>query len=386
MQITIARDDLAEALGAAIGVVEARTTIPILANVLLTADHGRLRIRATDLDMEIDLAAQVTRTQTEGSVTVPAAVLHQLVRKFPAGAEIGLTLMADRGRLRVACGRAHYDLPVLPADDFPLFGDNLIGGMPIEAQVLKRALTRVRFAMSTEETRYYLNGVFLHREDERLMFVATDGHVLAREAVPLPPQAGEFPGVILPRKFVGEALRLLPDTSEGEDCHLVVTERRVALFLPDGTRLASKLIEGTYPDYKRVIPAGHPHTAELPRAALAAAIERAAVMLERKGGNGLRLAFGPGTLALSGYTEAKGYASERLDIRLDSGPARLEIGVNAGLLADVVARFGGDTLFMSFGDASAPMLFRDGAEEGPALAVVMPMRLNAMPAELAEAA
>lgn len=384
MQLTIERDVLSAALAKAVGVVETRTTIPVLANVLLRAGEG-LRITASDLDMEIDLGC-AANVIAAGSSTVPADVLHRLARKFPEGAEIGLTLLADKGRMRVACGRSHYDLPVLPAEDFPSLSiPDTGGGMPIAADQLKKLLMRVRFAMSTEETRFYLQGVFLHREDERLVAVATDGHVLAREALPLPAQAGDMPGVILPRKFVTEALRLLPDDG-GQEVDLSVSASRVALFFADGTRLVSRLIDGTYPDYKRVIPARHPHLAELPRAATIAAVERAAVMLESKGSKALRLVFGPGALRIMSYTDTKGFASETLDIALDGGARGVEIGVNAGFLLDVLARFGGDTATLRFGDPSAAMLITDGADEGPALAVIMPMRVNAMPAELMDAA
>ena len=218
MKLTIERSALLTSLSHVQSVVERRNTIPILANILLIAEDGSLGLTATDLDIAINekVAANIS---TEGAITVPAHLLHDIIRKLPDGSQVELDYKSAEGRIYIHCGQSKFALACLPQDDFPVMETNqLPHNFTISASILKRLIDKTRFAISTEETRYYLNGIYLHTADTEgvpmLRAVATDGHRLARVETPLPADAEGMPGVIVPRKAVNEVLRLIDERDD----------------------------------------------------------------------------------------------------------------------------------------------------------------------------
>jgi DNA polymerase-3 subunit beta len=255
MRVTIERSAFLKALNHVQSVVERRNTIPILSNVLVRAMSGAVKLTATDLDVEIIEEAPAEVTQ-EGAATVPAHMLYDIVRKLPDGAQLELDQGPDRGRVTIVSGRSRFALQALPPEDFP----DLAAGEPanrfaLPAASLKLLIDKTRFAISTEETRYYLNGIYLHEVADTLRAVATDGHRLARAQVPLPEGAKGMPGVIVPRKTVLELAKLI-EAEEGEIA--VALSPAKVRFSFNGLVLTSKLIDGTFPDYERVIRCGRP--------------------------------------------------------------------------------------------------------------------------------
>ena len=258
MKISVERAVLLKAVGQAQSVVERRNTIPILANVLIEAEGDSVSFRATDLDIEVvDKATAVV--ERAGATTVSATTLHEIVRKLPDGALVALTDDGASGRLTVEAGRSNFSLATLPKEDFPVMASSEYqSNFSADAPVLRRLFDKSKFAISTEETRYYLNGVYMHVSDgdggKVLRCVATDGHRLARIDADLPDGAADMPGVIVPRKTVAELRKLLDD--DDMKIAVSVSETKVRFATPDIT-LTSKVIDGTFPDYTRVIPQGN---------------------------------------------------------------------------------------------------------------------------------
>src|SRR5664279_4355975 len=258
MKVTVERAQLLKSLGHVHRVVERRNTIPILGNVLIRAENAKLSLKATDLDLEVTetLAAEVG---TAGSTTVPAHMFYDIVRKLPDGSQIVLEADGDRSVMAIRAGRSRFTLQTLPESDFP---DLAAGDVPhsfkLAASDMKRLIDRTQFAISTEETRYYLNGIYLHTAGTAkagtLRAVATDGHRLAQVELPLPEGAAGMPGIIVPRKTVGEVQRLI-ETGEGEVA-IELSAGKIRFSIGDVV-LTSKLIDGTFPDYASVIPANN---------------------------------------------------------------------------------------------------------------------------------
>ncbi|HSF92308.1 MAG TPA: DNA polymerase III subunit beta, partial [Paracoccaceae bacterium] len=258
MKVSIDRSALLKAMSRAQSVVERRNTIPILANVLIEAEGGSISFRATDLDIEVvdKIAATVERA---GATTVGAHTLHEIVRKLPDGALVELSDDGTSGRLHISAGRSHFSLATLPKEDFPVMASSEYAcNFTAKAPILRRLFDKAKFAISTEETRYYLNGVYMHAAEgaqgRTLRCVATDGHRLARIDAELPEGAADMPGVIVPRKTVGEMRKLLDD--DDADIAVSVSETKVRFATP-AISLTSKVIDGTFPDYTRVIPTGN---------------------------------------------------------------------------------------------------------------------------------
>ena len=296
MKLTIERAALLKALGHVQSVVERRNTIPILSNVLFTAGRESLAFSATDLDMEI-IDETPAFVDSPGQITAPAHTLYEIVRKLPEGADVSLSFTGDDPRLQVQAGRSRFNLPVLPAGDFPVMSsDGLSGRISVDTGDLMRLIDKTRFAISTEETRYYLNGLYLHTVVEdgvpKLRAVATDGHRLARVEMPLPEGAEGMPGVIIPRKTVGELRRLLDETNEPVKVALSDTKVR---FTFEKVVLTSKLIDGSFPDYERVIPTGNDKTLEINRKAFADAVDRVSTISTEKS-RAVKLMLGSGSV------------------------------------------------------------------------------------------
>jgi DNA polymerase III subunit beta len=373
MKLTIERQSLIKALGHVQSVVERRNTIPILSNVLLSADKGGLSFSATDLDMEI-----VDETNAEigvsGQITAPAHTLYEIVRKLPEGADVELRYTAEDPRLQVSAGRSRFNLPVLPAGDFPVMSqDGLSSRVGVDATDLIRLIDKTRFAISTEETRYYLNGLYLHAVTEggqaKLRAVATDGHRLALAEMPAPEGSVGAPGVIVPRKTVQEARRLLEDA--GETVQLQLSPAKVRFEFGGRAALTSKVIDGSFPDYMRVIPRDNQKVALIDNALFAAAVDRVATISAGKS-RSVKLALEPGKLVLTVRNMEAGQAVEEIEIDYD-GDA-FEIGFNARYLLDVAGQIQGETAEFRFADPASPTLVLDPADPGVRY-VLMPLRV-----------
>jgi DNA polymerase-3 subunit beta len=376
MKLTIERAALLKALTHVQSVVERRNTIPILGNVLLSAGDDGLAFSATDLDMEIADGAPA-HVESPGQITAPAHTLYEIVRKLPEGAEVSLAFSGADPRLSVQAGRYKVNLPVLPAGDFPVMpSEGLSSAISLDAVDLTRLIDKTRFAISTEETRYYLTGIYLHTvvsEGRSLLrAVATDGHRLALAEMPAPEGAAGAPGVIVPRKTVQEARRLLEDAGEAIDLRLSAQKIR---FDFGRATLTSKVIDGSFPDYTRVIPRENHRIMIVDNALFAAAVDRVATISSEKS-RSVKLAVESGRVILTVRNMETGQAVEELEVDYDGDP--FEIGFNARYLMDVTAQIGGETAEFRFVDRAAatlldPVLVLDPTDVGVQY-VLMPLR------------
>ena len=367
MKLTIDRMSLLRPLGHVQSVVERRNTIPILANVVLRAEDGQLSLTATDMDM--DIATEVgCAVATSGTTTMSAHMLYDIARKLPDGAEVELTV-AD-GHANISAGRSSFRLPTLPVDDFPaISSSDLPVNFTLTAADLRDLIDATRFAISTEETRYYLNGIYLHKaEDGNLCAVATDGHRLALTCQALPSGASQMPSVILPRKAVGE-LRKLLDDYDG-DVSVGLSETR-AEFGFGAVRLTSKLIDGTFPDYTRVIPAGNDRIMQVDAASFSAAVDRVSTISSEKS-RSVKMGLKPGVLTLSASNTDASSATEELEVTYD-GP-EMDIGFNARYLLDIAGQVNNDIVEFALADQGSPSLVRAPGDDA-SLFVLMPMRV-----------
>ena len=375
MKFKAERAVLLKALAHVQSVVEKRNTIPILANLMMTVKDGALGLTATD--MEIAIVEQVAATTLqEGAATAPAATLYEIVRKLPESAEVELDHVGGDAPLALRAGRYVTSLMVLPVEDFPsMTAGSLPYAFKLPAQLLRSMIDRTRFAISTEETRYYLNGIYLHTAPgsdgmKMLRAVATDGHRLARVEEPLPEGAEAIPGVIIPRKTVLEARKLLDEVQD--DVEIALSETRIQ-FNFGTVRLTSKLIDGTFPEYERVIPRNNDKILRVAKKDFAEAVGRvSAISSERS--RPVKLALEPDRLTLSAASPDQGSATEELDgDHVSYSAAPLEIGFQARYLNDITDQIGGEVEFL-FADGSAPTIVRD-AGDATALYVLMPMRV-----------
>ena len=370
MKATIERAALLKSLGHVQSVVERRNTIPILSNVLIeAAEGGDLKLMATDLDLQIveHVEAQV---ETPGATTVSAHTLFDIVRKLPEGSQV-LLESAD-GTMAVNAGRARFNLQTLPRDDFPVIAE---GELPttfeLPAQTLREIVDKTRFAISTEETRYYLNGIFLHVSDDDqpvLKAAATDGHRLARVTVSRPDGAEGMPDVIVPRKCVGELRKMLDELDGTVEVALSDSKIRFGL----GTAvMTSKLIDGTFPDYSRVIPTGNDKLLKIDPRSLEEGVDRVATIATEKT-RAVKMALDKDKVTLSVTSPETGTAAE--EVPGDYGADGFEIGFNARYLLDILGQVHGDSIEVHLADAAAPTLIREN-DKASALYVLMPMRV-----------
>lgn len=372
MKISIERAALLKAISQAQSVVERRNTIPILANVLIEAEGENVSFRATDLDIEV-VDKTVAQVERAGATTVSAVLLHEIVRKLPDGALIKLTDDGAAGRLTVEAGRSNFSLATLPREDFPVMATSeYTSNFSAKASVLRRLFDKSKFAISTEETRYYLNGVYMHIADSEggkvLRCVATDGHRLARIDAEMPDGAAEMPGVIVPRKTVGEMRKLL-DVDDAEIA-VSVSETKIRFATPEIT-LTSKVIDGTFPDYTRVIPTGNTRKLEVDAAEFAKAVDRVATVSSERS-RAVKLSLDEDRLILSVNAPDSGAADEELIVAY--GDERLEIGFNAKYLLEIASQVDRENAVFMFNSSADPTLMREGNDTS-AIYVVMPMRV-----------
>jgi DNA polymerase III subunit beta len=371
MKITIDRAALLRALNHVQSAVERRTTIPILSNVLLKAEDGILTLATTDMDLEINesVAANVDKS---GSTTAPAATLFDIVKKLPDDSSVVLELDGSGNQMTVKAGRSNFRLACLPVADFPEIGTaNLPASFTIPANELRNLIDRTKFAMSTEETRYYLNGIYVHAADndgvDVLRAVATDGHRLARFEMPLPEGAAGMPGIIIPRKTVAELRKLVEEA--GDSIQVSLSETKIR-FQFDHIVLTSKLIDGTFPDYQRVIPKGNDKIVEVNPKAFSRAIDRVSTISDGKS-RAVKISLNGKTMTLSANSPEAGSATEDLEV---NGNDNMEIGFNARYLLDITQQIEGDGCRLTLADSSSPTIIQD-AGDASALYVLMPLRV-----------
>jgi DNA polymerase-3 subunit beta len=372
MKATIERATLLRCLSHVQSVVERRNTIPILSNVLIEAQvGGTLRLMATDLDLQVVETMGAVSVEAAGAITVSAHLLFDIARKLPDGSQVSIETVDNR--MVVKAGRSRFTLPTLPRDDFPVIVEGeLPTSFEVPAAKLAELIDRTRFAISTEETRYYLNGIFLHVTEEELKAAATDGHRLARFTLPKPDGAEGMPDVIVPRKCVGELRKLLEEALDTNvQVDLSASKVRFTLGGENGVVLTSKLIDGTFPDYTRVIPTGNDKLLKLDPKSFYEGVDRVATIATEKT-RAVKMALENDKVTLSVTSPDNGTAAE--EIAADYGAAGFEIGFNAGYLKDILGQIDGDTVELHLADAGAPTLIRQN-EKSAALYVLMPMRV-----------
>jgi DNA polymerase-3 subunit beta len=370
MKATIERATLLKSLSHVQSVVERRNTIPILSNVLIEAtSDGAIKLMATDLDLQIVDTVQAA-VDTPGATTVSAHTLFDIVRKLPEGSQVSLS--AAEGKMQVNAGRARFSLQTLPRDDFPVIAE---GDLPVSfelpAATLVQIIDKTRFAISTEETRYYLNGIFFHVSDEAqpvLKAAATDGHRLARVTVPRPDGAEGMPDIIIPRKCIGELRKLLDEVDGSVAVDLSATKIRFGL---GSAILTSKLIDGTFPDYSRVIPTGNDKLLKIDPRSFEEGVDRVATIATEKT-RAVKMALDRDKITLSVTSPENGTAAE--EVPGDYNADRFEIGFNARYLLDILQQMQGDLIELHLADAAAPTLLREN-DKSAALYVLMPMRV-----------
>lgn len=371
MKANIEKSALLRAMNHANSVVERRNTIPILANVLIEAQDAKVSFRATDLDIElIDRVSALV--ETPGATTVSAQILHEIVRKLPDGAMV--TLVADplSGRLEVAAGRSKFSLSTLPREDFPVMAmAEYDCNFAIEAKHLRRLIDKSKFAMSNEETRYYLNGVYMHiaeRDGEQqLRAVATDGHRLARIDTPCPEDAQSMAGVIIPRKTVGELRKLL---EIDQQIAVSISETKLRFATPDVV-LTSKVIDGTFPDYSRVVPLANNRRLEVDAKELSIAVDRVATVSSERS-RAVKFTLSEDRLTLSVQSPDQGSAQEEMAVAYLDEP--LEIGFNAKYFHEIANQIDRENAVIMLNTSGDPALITEGGDEST-LYVVMPMRV-----------
>jgi DNA polymerase-3 subunit beta len=372
IQFVIERASLIKGLGHVQSVVEKRGTIAVLSNVRIDAKGDSVSLTATDMDLAMVEKVPAT-VGKPGSTTVPAHMLYDIIRKLPEGAQVECSVSGDGGKMTIKSGQSRFSLGCLPVDEFPVMAE---GDMPFNFTLTSAECLSIvqkpSFAISTEETRYYLNGIYVHAvvsgKDKVLRAVATDGHRLARVEVVLPAGADGMPGVIIPRKAIYE-LRKLIEEGEG-NVEISLSENKIR-FVYGNAVIVSKLIDGNFPDYERVIPAGNDKIMEVDCKAFKEAVDRVSVISSEKT-RAVKLQLENGRLTLSAGSAEHGTASEEIDVTF-SAP-KLEIGFNSRYMLDMMANIEGDTVQFLLNDSASPALVRDTADVG-ALYVIMPMRV-----------
>ncbi|MBB3771567.1 DNA polymerase-3 subunit beta [Angulomicrobium tetraedrale] len=375
MKLTLDRAPLLAALTRAHRVVERKNTIAILSHLRLTATAGAMVITATDLDIEMTQSVPAD-IETAGSTTVSAATLFEIARKLPEGAQIKLEADGDRGALTLRAGRSRFTLQTLPDSDFPDLAALAEGvEFALPGAALAAAIGRVSFAISTEETRYYLGGIYLHlRQTQsgtpRLAMVTTDGHRLSLTHLAVDNPPAQMPGIIVPRKAVAEIQRLAADADKADITLTTSTTKLAASF--GGARLTTKLIDGSFPDYERVIPRGNTRIATLKAEDLRAAADRVSTVSNVRG-NAVKFSFSSGKLELSVVNPDAGEATESLDCAFEG--EGLAIGFNSRYVVDVIGNTApkGD-VEIALADPGSPTIFRHPDAQDD-LCVLMPMRV-----------
>jgi DNA polymerase-3 subunit beta len=370
-----AQEKVLAALQSVAGIVERRHTLPILANVLLRKSGAQLELITSDLEIQIRTTAQLDGDSGDYATTVGAKKLGDILKSLPSDQVVSLT--ANQNKLTLQGGKSRFTLQTLPAEDFPLVQEAADFGpaFSVPQKTLKMLISQVHFAMAVHDIRYYLNGILFVAEGKSLTLVATDGHRLALSQATLDVEMPKQE-VILPRKTVLELQRLLKDDGKGKEGEPEqVIEMRFAgnqaKFSFEGLEFVTKLVEGKFPDYNRVIPKNHKNHITLGRTTLLASLQRAAILTSEKF-KGVRMNFAPGVLGIASSNAEQEEAKEEVEI--DYGGDSFEIGFNVGYLMDVLANMSQDMVTISLQDSNSSALITNPEFEGFKY-VVMPMRI-----------
>ncbi|MBQ9090295.1 MAG: DNA polymerase III subunit beta [Alphaproteobacteria bacterium] len=370
MKLTIERGLLLKALSHIQSVVERRQTIPVLSNVLIETQGDIVSLRATDNEIEIveKLPAGV---ETQGAVTIPAHKLYDIVKKLPEGSQLQMAYVEETGQVSLVSGRSKFALSTLPADGFPsMMMEETPFSFSVNAKDMVDLIAKTGFAVSMEETRYNLNGIYMHEKkgaESKLTAVATDGHRLACAGISLPQGAEGMPGVIIPRKTINELAKLAGETEDAVQVSLSANQIR---FSMGDVVLSSRLIDGTYPDYEKVIPINNDKKLQAHAETLTDVIERVSVVSEKS--RGIKLSLSNGLLQVFAASVDEGSAEDEMDAVYDG--ESVEIGFNYRYLLDILGQVKSETVQMYLQDSASPVILQDEADDN-ALYVLMPMRV-----------
>ena len=375
MEIKANSSDLLKALNHIHGIVEVRHTLPILSNIVLSAENNELSLSSTNLDIfcsdKID--AEIVNS---GEISVPAITFFEIVKRLPSGSDVILSMGDEDTELILKCGRSKFNLSTLKTEDFPILSDkDLSTNFVISADELSRMIDKTKFAISNEETRYYLNGIFFHKAESNsikfLRAVATDGHRLAQYDIPLPQGAEEITGIIIPKKTVFE-LRKVLDDADG-DVSVSLNENKIK-FSFNNLKIISKVIDGTFPDYTKVIPQNNDKKFKTNNSELKNAIDRvsAVAINEESKSKAIKLTIENNKLNLSVESQSKGSAKEEIDISYSN--EKVDIGFNSRYLLDICNEVDGDEIDVNLLDSISPAIILDKTDEN-LFFVLMPMRI-----------
>lgn len=383
MKVIIGRAELLKALHRAKSVIEKRSTVPILSNILIEAGHGNdLMLSSTDLDLSINESLEAERVEEAGAITVPAQMFFDIISRLPEGCSPELSFNAGKGEgnvpFNIKANRSTFRLSTLPAEEYAEIKKNRLPySFTIKASDLAGLIERTKYAISLEESRYYLNGIYLEvllkGENTFLRAVATDGHRLAKAEVPhiqFRTTLEDFPahGIIIPQKTINEVTKLL-DSKVGEI--IVAFSSKSISFTSGGIHLQSRLIDGSFPDYEKVIPVDNPYFLKVDTKLFSDAVDRVSVMAADKT-NTIKLMIQEKFLMLSSSNPETGTAFEEIEISYTG--ESFEAGFNARYLLEAARHVKGDTLTIALHDAASAILLLDEKEPGLAF-VVMPMRV-----------
>ena len=375
MDFRVNSTELLRALSHIHGIVEVRHTLPILSNIIITTHDNLLSLSSTNLDIfcSDDLEAEVSQN---GSTSVSAGTFYEIVKRLPSGSEIHASLSEEDSTLTLKCGRSKFNLTTISPDDFPKIShDDLNIQFVLSATELKRMIDKTKFAISNEETRYYLNGVFLHQTQKNsidiLRAVATDGHRLAQYDIPLPQGAKDMNGIIIPKKMIQELRRVLDDATG--DINIQLNENKIK-FSFNNMQIISKVIDGTFPDYTKVIPQSNDKSITTNNEELKKAIDRvsAVAINEETKSKAIKLIIESNKISLSVDSTSRGSAIEEID--LDYNNEKVEIGFNSRYLIDICNEIDGDKINLKFLNSTSPAIILDNTDEN-LFFVLMPMRI-----------
>ena len=375
MEFKINSTDLLKALSHIHGIVEVRHTLPILSNIILEAKDDKLILSSTNLDIYCSdkIKAEVLQS---GEVSVSAVTFFEIIKRLPSGSEVLMIMEEGENEIRLTCGRSKFNLSTLKTDDFPIISDSdLSTNFVLSADELIRIIDKTKFAVSNEETRYYLNGIFLHKAERNsiqfLRAVATDGHRLAQYDIPLPQGAEDITGIIIPKKTIYELRKVLDDANG--DVSVSLNENKIKFSFND-LKVVSKVIDGTFPDYTKVIPQKNDKNFKTNNSDLKNAIDRVSAVAanEESKSKAIKFCIENNALSLSVESQSKGSANEMIDVNYSGD--KVDIGFNSKYIIDICNEVDGDEISISLSDSISPAIILDKTDEN-LFFVLMPMRI-----------
>ena len=375
MEFKINSTDLLKALSHIHGIVEVRHTLPILSNIILEAKDDKLILSSTNLDIYCSdkIRAEVLKS---GEVSVSAVTFFEIIKRLPSGSEVLMIMEEGENEIRLTCGRSKFNLSTLKTDDFPIISDSdLSTNFVLSADELIRIIDKTKFAVSNEETRYYLNGIFLHKAERNsiqfLRAVATDGHRLAQYDIPLPQGAEDITGIIIPKKTIYELRKVLDDANG--DVSVSLNENKIKFSFND-LKVVSKVIDGTFPDYTKVIPQKNDKNFKTNNSDLKNAIDRVSAVAanEESKSKAIKFCIENNSLSLSVESQSKGSANEMIDVNYSGD--KVDIGFNSKYIIDICNEVDGEEVDISLLDSVSPAIILDKTDEN-LFFVLMPMRI-----------